>query len=157
MKNCEYCKSPAHNWLDCPKKPVGWRPDRLTKVRIGTPSPDRPVTPKSDVSALPPRKEVHTQSTALLTGKQADPKGVKPVGSIEATRDEFEPHPVDTNAGSSNGRTVAFDAINAGSTPAPAPKFDKKAWMREYMREHRKGIRRRPKPSIQTTTEERNE
>lgn len=25
------------------------------------------------------------------------------------------------NAGSSNGRTVAFDAINAGSTPAPAP------------------------------------
>jgi len=29
--------------------------------------------------------------------------------------------------------------------------------MREYMREHRKGIRRRPKPSIQTTTEERNE
>ncbi len=29
----------------------------------------------------------------------------------------------DANAGSSNGRTAAFDAVNAGSTPAPATKY----------------------------------
>ena len=38
--------------------------------------------------------------------------------------------------------------------------FDKAKWQREYMKEYRAGKRRKsspPKPSIQTTTEERNE
>ena len=66
--------------------------------------------------------------------------------------------PVDTtNAESPNGRAADFESGSVGSTPASAPKFDKRAWMREYMREHRRGILRRPKPSIQTTTEERND
>lgn len=44
--------------------------------------------------------------------------------------------PVDTIAGSSNGRTAPFDGVNAGSTPAPASKakFDKVAYQRAYMR-----------------------
>ena len=41
----------------------------------------------------------------------------------------------------------------------PKEPFDKAKWQREYMREYRAGKRRRspPKPSIQTTTEERND
>ncbi len=29
MMNCEFCGSPAHVWFNCPKKPDGWKPDRL--------------------------------------------------------------------------------------------------------------------------------
>jgi hypothetical protein len=66
--------------------------------------------------------------------------------------------PVDTtNAESPNGRAADFESGSVGSTPASAPKFDKKAWMREYMRGYMREYRKRPKPSTQTTTEERNE
>jgi hypothetical protein len=66
--------------------------------------------------------------------------------------------PVDTtNAESPNGRAADFESGSVGSTSASAPKFDKKAWMREYMRGYMREYRKRPKPSIQTTTEERGE
>jgi hypothetical protein len=41
-----------------------------------------------------------------------------------------------TNAESPNGRAADFESGSVGSTPASAPKFDKKAWQREYMREY---------------------
>lgn len=189
-----------------------WRtaPCVQPRVRIGTPSPDRQVTPKSDVSALPPRKEVHTQlsrgSSAVerlpskqnVEGSNPSPRSIKStatrkdgltrVGSQETGRSGSRPELVEARlpqhatekppAGTQalpvdNGR-VRKKAL-AGEVPSvneqpetegklvqvqqshSAPKFDKKAWMREYMREHRRGILRRPQPSIQTTTEERND
>lgn len=60
--------------------------------------------------------------------------------------------PVDTNSGSA--KSEGFDPFTSQATFVTTsvgmvgnedrqPKFDKKAWMREYMREHRRGIRRR--------------
>lgn len=52
--------------------------------------------------------------------------------------DTIGPSPVDGSANLQR-HTARFD-------PSDGPtKFDKKAWMREYMREHRRGIRRRSK------------
>lgn len=46
-QNCEFCQSPAHIWYACPKKPDGWKPDRLKKVTsVAAPTPS-PVAPDS--------------------------------------------------------------------------------------------------------------
>lgn len=37
-QNCEFCHSPAHIWFNCPKKPDGWKPDRLKGVRPPAPT-----------------------------------------------------------------------------------------------------------------------
>lgn len=34
LANCEFCDSPVHIWLDCKKKPDGWKPDRLIKLMV---------------------------------------------------------------------------------------------------------------------------
>ncbi len=36
-QNCEFCHSPAHIWFNCPKKPDGWKPDRLKGVKPPAP------------------------------------------------------------------------------------------------------------------------
>lgn len=36
--NCEYCHKPGHVWFQCPKKPNGWKPERLAKKRDSFPS-----------------------------------------------------------------------------------------------------------------------
>lgn len=36
MMNCEFCGSPAHVWFSCPKKPDGWKPDRLKRSRLAS-------------------------------------------------------------------------------------------------------------------------
>lgn len=102
--NCEYCQSPAHIWFQCPKKPDGWKPARLAKVRIGTASsPDRLQTPKSDVSASPPSDmKVHTQSTAARKDVRGEPLTAS--GGLVCTRDPTneiagtQALPVDTNS-----------------------------------------------------------
>lgn len=50
------------------------------------------------------------------------------------------------SAGSSNGRTAPFDGVNAGSTPAPATKFDKVAYQRQYMRDRRAKLKAQKAP-----------
>lgn len=60
--------------------------------------------------------------------------------------------PVDTNPVQDAKAMTVNTAAAVATEPAqgvqiprlgPLPKFDKKAWMREYMRDHRKGLRRR--------------
>lgn len=90
---------------------------------------------------------------SYVAGTQALP--VDANGSEAQKVERRSPKPEDAGSipatlattGSSNGRTAAFEAANVGSTPTPVAKFDKKAWMREYMRDHRRGILRRPKPT----------
>ena len=31
MNECEYCHRSGHVWFQCPKKPDGWKPERLAK------------------------------------------------------------------------------------------------------------------------------
>lgn len=123
MKNCEHCQSPAHNWLDCPKKPVGWRPERLTK--------------KSTAA----RKDVRGAHLASSGDTQPLGNSGRPLKSEAGT----QALPVDTNY-TPDLQPVSTDSSGPKGfevTPQLGAKFDKKAWMREYMREHRRGIRRR--------------
>ena len=46
-----------------------------------------------------------------------------PQRSVVATREDANAEASGADAGSSNGRTAAFDAVNAGSTPAPATTY----------------------------------
>lgn len=153
--NCEYCQSPAHIWFQCPKKPDGWKPARLTKFEVADYSPDvdgRAELGKGKKSRHGPqskstaaRKDVQSVRSGALseakTVQHGDPTPRKladhsqPVAGTQAL-------PVDTN--SRPGLATGNSPTSAGTVgEKDRQPFNKKAWMREYMREHRRGIRRR--------------
>lgn len=108
--------------------------------RDGHPKWQCPYPPKESTAAL---KEVPTskagyQATLQVAKASSDEEGLDARAGTQAL-------PVDTNseAGYANVEHRVAPEVMSVSSPAPATKFDKKAWMREYMREHRKGIRRR--------------
>lgn len=58
----------------------------------------------------------------------------------------------DTGAPGAQPITVQPEADEA---PTAAPKFDKKAWMRKYMKEHRRGLLRRKRKSFDPLADHR--
>lgn len=88
-------------------------------------------TPVDDVggSGEANQPETANETTAARTDVRDNSKGpdqsALPANPVAATTPPAgtQAPPVDTIAGSSNGRTAAFDAVNAGSTTAPASKY----------------------------------
>ena len=86
-----------------------------------------PPSPQGQVADIQP--ETANETTAARMDVRDNSKGpdqsALPADPVAATTPQAgtQAPPVDTIAGSSNGRTAAFDAVNAGSTPAPATTY----------------------------------
>ena len=72
-------------------------------------------------------------------------------GSTPAATAGTQTLPVDTTAGSANGRTAPLYGVNAGSTPAPASKakFNRAEWYRNYMKLYMRDRRAKAKENKQ--------
>lgn len=80
-QNCEFCSSPAHVWFNCPKKPDGWKPDRLKNAAAG--SQARPADAKAlegktlkSGGSIPPVAPV--QVTPRFKSGKPSPKNSEP-------------------------------------------------------------------------------
>jgi len=155
--NCEFCHSPAHIWFDCPKKPVGWKPARLatksanrksgiastdglpkdgSEARVGS-GHSRPT--KSTAA----RKDVLTNGDRSVDAPASSKRSVASSGLIQIGGSDVrgkqtaiagtQALPVDTNPGG-GVRPLSTPTLAGAVEDIDRPKFDKKAWMREYMR-----------------------
>lgn len=140
--NCECCQSPVHIWFDCPKKPVGWKPARLAKsTAVGNNVATQPRANNS----VPSDGAISTAATKVSPQAAIAKRGLTSV-SVNAVADlegettqiaDTQSPPVDTNRGrSSVARAGVHRDVHMveGAIPSVSTKFDKKAWMREYMR-----------------------
>jgi hypothetical protein len=160
--NCEFCQSPVHIWFDCPKKPKGWRPARLAKSNQARPSePLRHIeagaVAEPDAQSTAARKDVQDRSSGHpYSGKgslRRKPSDKVVVAAWQDERNKQLPAgtqalPVDTNSAQAEiepdirARPSAPDtgvSVEHATSRGPgdengASKFDKKSWMREYMR-----------------------
>lgn len=84
------------------------------------------VTAHEPVVTSSVENEAAEISTLEGEAQKVERRSPKPedAGSIPATLANPTASEMEVVAGSSNGRTAGFDPVNAGSTPAPAPKFD---------------------------------
>ena len=73
--NCEYCQSTQHAYLNCPKKPDGWKPERMAR---------RSTAARKDV---PVRKH-----RSLVGPSRVENSKI----SADAKTDGTQAHPVDT-------------------------------------------------------------
>ena len=124
MNKCKKCGF-LHYRTDPCRKPKNTNGDKAEPSADAKPNLKRQLAPVE--SAGPVRSEPLTLPVGEKQPRTRQPQG---------TRIEGMP----TN------QSEGISATTLIRTPdAVTGKFDKKAWMREYMREHRKGIRRRAK------------
>lgn len=167
--NCEFCQSPAHIWFQCPRKPDGWKPARLANksrlvisdqyVGVNT---EPSTAARKDVLALDPQvPEDHASTVGRVRAgrRKGHEQGDSPVGEMSGTRRASRHRdaessagtqalPVETNKGEAQKaerRSPKPEA--AGSIPATFAKFDRQAWMREYMRTYMRDRRAKLKAS----------
>ena len=154
--NCEFCQSPVHIWFQCPKKPDGWKPARLAKKRfvkspslgMNAPEGKSPEKAAKLISRATPstaaRKDVcggYRGNPGVVSGvvdkAQALVKGFGP--ELSEHREAAVPTagtqalPVDTLKPNPDWYR-GIDALPGHEPPPQNPKFDKKAWQRNYMR-----------------------
>lgn len=125
--NCEFCQSAVHIWFDCPKKPKGWKPARLAKKSQDSSKVEQRLRECSNVttednSPILASDMGHSESMGPGERKMM----VAPQGLIPASGTKYQ-EPDATPAGAVVANT---SGVTAGET---ATKFDKKAWMRNYM------------------------
>lgn len=86
-QNCEFCHSPAHVWFNCPKKPDGWKPERLKSrpqhVHEKRATADGDVMAAAPVNVpdpapqkarpTPTRKQLERIAAKRVAGKQKQP------------------------------------------------------------------------------------
>ena len=115
--HCDNCESDGHPTFMCPKpakKSTAARMDvQRQKAQRAQPEMGTP-----DCTELASRTQASVRESAAGTQALL----------------------VDTNdAGSPNGRVTGFEPVSAGSTPAPASKFNKTDYQREYVAKWRRG------------------
>lgn len=146
---CKYCGGP-HPAFECRKESVqavSSTVDEVEKVAVRSrPSLGRTIS-TAEKSGSPKAQHEALGNVAGVT--QVAGSGVSPPVTRQAGTQAL---PVDTNSkreecvgGQNFIPPPPFSTTSAGmvGNEDRQPKFDKKAWMREYMRDHRKGIRRR--------------
>ena len=154
--NCEFCQSPVHIWFQCPKKPEGWKPARLAKkvaapVKAGGPdqvlresaTAKKSTAARMDVQKLGgsttlgdgEKKRSGETGNALVVDGLSDASKVAEISRRVSAGTQVLP--VDTDNGEARAREfpcVAEAARAVAPKSNSAIKFDKKAWMRDYMR-----------------------
>lgn len=136
--NCEFCQSPAHIWFQCPRKPDGWKPARLAK-KSRLVIPDQHVGMNTEPSTAA-RKDVRVPEPSVLTSRKAKatlPGSTPGAGMANdvAASAGTQALPVEPNNGvaqKAERRSPKPDVVGSNSTAIA--KFDRQAWMREYMR-----------------------
>ena len=145
--NCEFCQSPVHIWFQCPKKPDGWKPERLAMKSVSSRAAEPSVEHRASTAARKAGPALDRQVSAK--SEKAYSTGDSPAGERPGRRGDSKQRvakipagtqalPVDTN---SPADLQPASADNSGSDglgvmPPLRDKFDKKAWMRDYMREY---------------------
>lgn len=141
--NCEFCQSPVHIWFDCPKKPSGWKPARLAA---------KSTAAGKDRLRRTSTRELHPLGPAMML--YSPPEGGDAGSKERALEAGTQALPVDTNSGPTSAGSIpvssTIEGLSGQSKSVPGkglqaegvqipngpPKFDRKAWQREYMREY---------------------
>ena len=133
LQNCEFCNSPAHVWFNCPKKPDGWKPDRLKRPIVGPPKNGPATKSTAALTEGPGKTTVRSNATA-----QSASDGI--TGDSARKRVPGRKSPAGTQA-------PPVDALKAAEIAAahlapkkrgrPKGKTDRKAYQRDLMRKRR--------------------
>ncbi len=124
LSNCEFCNSPAHNWLDCKKKPDGWKPDRMRRVAtIGHVDHGKTSLAAADTQVLSEVVTPNSVERTMLMSADA----VKETYGVEIAKNA--PAPVVEH--------YETPKRGPGRPPSPNPKSPRAEYQRELMRKRR--------------------